>query len=171
MIIKKEKINKEIKNRNLIFKFKKLCFYLFLGVIKFCFQVVIDVQRKKKRGIIVFLISVIVFFLWGFSSALFWLLFLSFLVYGWENRIFAFLALVFLIFCPILIYLGKEIMAEKIAIWAFFFLVMSVVLQMVEFKKIPKIYRGEINPIHEVKIKKRRIMNDIVLIKKNEKNI
>jgi hypothetical protein len=76
----------------------------------------------------------VAFLLWGLSSAILWLLFLTFLAYGWENRIIAALALLSLIVCPILLTFKKEVLAEQMAVYAFFFLVMTVILQIIDYK-------------------------------------
>jgi uncharacterized membrane protein len=60
-----------------------------------------------------------------------------FLVYEWENRIIAFLALVSLASCPVLLSFKKDALAETMAVYAYFFLVMTVVLQIVEYKRHP----------------------------------
>lgn len=83
------------------------------------------------------------FYLWGISSALLWLLFLSFLVYEWENRIIAFFALISLASCPFLLSFKQDAMAETMAVYAYFFLVMTVVLQIIEYKRHPERFPEE----------------------------
>jgi hypothetical protein len=94
-----------------------------------------DIRRKWLRGLIVLVLASGAFYLWGISSALLWLLFLLFLVYEWENRIIAVLALLSLASCPVLLSLKKDDLAETMAVYAYFFLVMTVVLQIVEYKR------------------------------------
>ena len=95
----------------------------------------IDIKNKKWRGLIVLILSFGAFFLWDLSSALLWLLFLLFLIYGWENRIIAFLALISLASCPFLLSFKKDELAETMAVYTYFFLVMTVVLQTVEYRR------------------------------------
>ena len=102
-----------------------------------------DVRRKWLRGIIVLILAGGAFYLWGLSSALLWLLFLSFLVYEWENRIIAVMALVSLASCPVLLSLKKDDLAETMAVYAYFFLVMTVVLQIIEYKRHPERFPEE----------------------------
>ena len=94
-----------------------------------------DIKNKKWRGLIVLILSFGAFFLWNLSSALLWLFFLLFLVYGWENRIIAFLALISLTSCPFLLMFKKDDTAEIMAVYAYFFLVMTVVLQIIEYRR------------------------------------
>jgi len=116
-------------------KIKKLFSWCFL-YLKKSFQIVVfDIKNKKWRGLIVLILSFGAFFLWDLSSALLWLLFLLFLIYGWENRIIAFLALISLASCPFLLSFKKDELAEKMAVYAYFFLVMTVVLQIVEYRR------------------------------------
>jgi len=110
---------------------------------KLFFRVVADFKTKKWRGLLALALSIGAFFLWGLSSALLWLLFLLFLVYEWENRIIAFLALISLTTCPFLLHFKKDKLAETMAVYAFFFLVMTVVLQIVEYKRHPEKFPEE----------------------------
>lgn len=94
-----------------------------------------DIWKQKYKGIILAVFAVLIFFNFNLSAALNWTLFLAFLFYGWENRIIAAGALLYLASCPILLSLHKDALAEAMAVQAYFFLVMTVVLQIVEFKK------------------------------------
>ena len=97
-------------------------------------NVLVDIKNKKWQGLIVVFFTIVAFFLWGLSSTILWLLFLAFLVYGWENRIIAVLALFSLAVCPILLTFKKESLAEQMAVYAFFFLVMTVILQIIDYR-------------------------------------
>ncbi len=96
--------------------------------------IVADIKNKKWQGLIVVLFTIVAFLLWGISSALLWLLFLIFLVYGWENRVLAVLALICLVLCPFLLLFNKETWAEPMAVYAFFFLVMTLILQLIDYR-------------------------------------
>ena len=97
-----------------------------------------DVKTKKKRGVLLLILIALAFWFWGLSSSLLWLLFLSFLFYNWENRIIATMALLSLASCPFLLYFKKDALAETMAVYAYFFLVMTVFLQIVELKREQK---------------------------------
>ncbi|MBU4216806.1 hypothetical protein L6270_03190 [Candidatus Parcubacteria bacterium] len=96
--------------------------------------IVTDFINRKWRGLFVLLISIVIYFFGGLSVALMWLLFLLFLVYQWDNRAIAFVAIILLAACPFLIYFKKNDWAELVAIYAYYFLVIMVVLQIVEYK-------------------------------------
>jgi len=55
------------------------------------------------------------------------------LFYAWDSRIVAGVVLAFLISCPILLIFERENIAEQMAIYAYYFLVMTVVLQIKEY--------------------------------------
>ncbi|HTX87057.1 MAG TPA: hypothetical protein VMC41_03250 [Candidatus Nanoarchaeia archaeon] len=90
---------------------------------------------KIKKWWIIILVIAGIFISWkfGISAGIFLSLFLSFLIFEWDSWIIGFLALIFLISCPILLTLKKEILAEQMAIYAYYFLVMTVVLQIIEY--------------------------------------
>lgn len=94
-----------------------------------------DVKIKKKRGVVLLLLVALIYWKFGLNGALLWLLFLSFLFYGWENRIIATAALLCLASCPFLLHYKKDDLTETMAVYAYFFLVMTVVLQMAELKR------------------------------------
>ncbi len=118
-------------------KFNKLFSWSF-SYIKQAIKIVLDdVRSKKWRGLIALALAIGAYFVWGLSSSLLWLLFLLFLVYKWDNRIIGVFALISLATCPFLLSLKKEALAETMAVYAYFFLVMTVVLQIVEYKRHP----------------------------------
>lgn len=123
---------KELTIKIKIPNFGKLFALLFFYFRKASLRVAVDVVNKKWRGLFVLVVSIVIYFFGGLSAALMWLLFLLFLVYEWDNRIIAFLAIVSLATCPFLIYFKKDDWAEMIAIYAYYFLIMTVVLQIVE---------------------------------------
>jgi hypothetical protein len=67
-------------------------------------------------------------------SALLWMIFLMFLIYRWNNRILGSIAILLLVACPVLLSLDLQNWAELIAVYAFFFLVMTVTLQLIDLK-------------------------------------
>ena len=113
-------------------RIKKLFSWCVLHLKK-SFKIVLFDEDKRRWGLIVLILSFGVLFFWSLSSALLWLLFLLFLVYQWENRIIATFALILLASCPFLLAFKKEDLAETMAVYAYFFLVMTVVLQIVEY--------------------------------------
>ena len=95
--------------------------------------------KKKKLEIILLAIILILLLLWQFKieSIVLLLLFFSFLFFKWDSRFIASMALLSLASCPFLLIFKKEPAAEQMAIYAYYFLVMTVVLQIVEYKRQP----------------------------------
>jgi hypothetical protein len=122
--------------------FKKRCLSLFIicktWIKRALYRVIKDIRNKKYRGLVVLVPFVGCYSLWGFASALMWCLFFSFLFYDWENRIIAVFALVSLIICPILLIFGMESAANRVAEYVYFFLLMTVILQIVEYFRHPE---------------------------------
>ena len=97
-----------------------------------------DILRRPLLGITVIVFSLLLL-IWhvAFMAVLFFAIFSSFLLYDWDNRILAFCALFFLTACPFLLVFKQENLAETAAECAFFFLVVTVALQIIEFKRRP----------------------------------
>jgi hypothetical protein len=64
-------------------------------------------------------------------------------LYVLDSRIPAGLALLFLVACPISIAFKREALAEALAIYAYYFLVIAVVSQVIEYVKDRKSSRNE----------------------------
>jgi hypothetical protein len=122
----------------IIKKIKKFCIKLFKLIKK-------DILSKKKWGIALIIVSIFIGMYLNLSAGLLWFLFLIFALYGWESRIICVMALLCLATCPFLLHFKKDILAEQVAVYAFFFLVMTVVLQIIEYKRHPKIYKDDKN--------------------------
>lgn len=103
-------------------------------------RVLADFKTKWKRGMVALIIASLFFWWYDLSAGLLWLLFLLFLVYEWENRIIGVLALLSLASCPVLLSFNQDAYAETMAVYAYFFLVMTVALQIVEYKRHPEEY-------------------------------
>lgn len=89
---------------------------------------------KEKLVTILLLIILILLLIWKFNTEaiVLWIIFCAFLFYSWDRRVVAGVALAFLISCPILLIFKKEAIAEQIAIYAYYFLAMTVVLKLIE---------------------------------------
>jgi len=109
--------------------------YVKIQMIRALKRVKQDIISKKIYTIL--LILIFGFLLWklGIEAVILWIIFLAFLFYKWENRILAVVALFFLVSCPILLIFKKEAAAEQMAIYAYYFLIMTVVLQIIEYWK------------------------------------
>lgn len=100
-----------------------------------------DILAKKILGIILVIVSIICGVLWGLSAGLLWFLFLSFTLYDWENRVIGVMALICLASCPFLLSFKQEALAEQMAVYTYFFLVMTVILQTLEYKRHPDLFK------------------------------
>lgn len=80
-------------------------------------------------------IAFIIVGMFGQEAAFFWSLFFAFLFFNWDSRYVGALAILALTACPILLALELKADAEQMAVWAYYFLVMTVVLQIIEYKR------------------------------------
>jgi len=119
-------------------------FFLRARIIKYLIIAGNDINSNRLP---LALISIVVLLLiiWSvsFESIFFIVLFLFFLFYSWDSRIIAVLALISLASCPILLSFKKDDWAEQMAVYAYFFLVMTVVLQIIEYKRHPQNFSDE----------------------------
>lgn len=106
-----------------------------------------DVWSAKWKFVIIFLISTFALFHWGAASAVLWAIFLIFILYDYNSNVLTAVAVVALMSCPALLWLSThgfdfdfEAAAEQMAIYAFFFLAMSVAIQIVDLKRYPDTY-------------------------------
>jgi hypothetical protein len=95
-----------------------------------------DIVHRRGESIVIVL-ALILMYVWAFSpeSMLFLTIFLAFLFYRWDSRITAGGALVSLIACATLLAFGNETYSEQLAVYAYYFLAMTVVLQVLELKR------------------------------------
>jgi len=112
-------------------------------VIKSLLKAKNDILEKKYYSILLILLFAVLIFKVSLTAGIFWLIFLSFLIYDWDSRITASLALLFLISCPILLSLKKDAIAELMAVYTYYFLVITVILQIVEYKRHPEEYSDD----------------------------
>jgi hypothetical protein len=102
-----------------------------------------DILTKKKSGVFLIVASISIGIYLGISAGLLWFLFLAFALYELDNRVIGVLALISLATCPFLLQFKQDALAEQMAVYAYFFLVMTVVLQIIEFKRHPELYKDE----------------------------
>jgi len=102
-----------------------------------------DILDKKILIVLLIVISVTLGFLWGLSAGLLWFLFLAFALYDWDNRVIGVMALISLVSCPFLLSFKQDALAEQMAVYAYFFLVMTVVLQIIEYKRHPELFKED----------------------------
>lgn len=114
------------------------------------FSIKSHLKKKKKQYIFFILFSLIVGLIFFFlkesgmmkyshyKTALFIIWILGFLIVEWDSRISIAIALLFLISCPVLLILKEEALAERMAIFAYAFLVCGVIAQIKECFKEKK---------------------------------
>ena len=97
------------------------------------------VKKNKFYSVLVataFLIGL--YFSWTLPESIIFALFISSILKPVDSRFFAVPGLFFLILTPIVLYSGNKKTAEEIAVYAFYFLVMTVMMAFVEMKKEEK---------------------------------
>ena len=96
--------------------------------------------RKRNRGLLklafLVLCGGVLFALTSFTTAFFCIVFLAFLLFKLDPKYAGQAALVCLVCIPPLMALQKEAQAEQIAVYAFFLLVITVALQVVELQRL-----------------------------------
>jgi len=101
----------------------------------------------RKRWWVMSILAVIFFSVGWYVdiySALLWDAFFAWFLYRWETRVLGVFALLYLLSCPILLELGRKDWAEQMAVYAFFFFVMTITLKIVELWRDSKQTSGKI---------------------------
>jgi len=101
-------------------------------------QFLTDIVKRKLLSIVLLMVVAGVVYFAGVKAGILWFLFLSFALYDWDNRIIGSFGIVSLISCPFLIQLNYEVYAENMAVNAWFFMVIFVALQMINFIRHPE---------------------------------
>lgn len=95
--------------------------------------------RSNVLGVVLVAIAATLLLIWDFSaeSVFFIIVFLTFLIYQWDSRVLAGAALLSLVGCVAFLTFKYDADAEAMAVWAYYFLVMTVVLQIIEYRRHP----------------------------------
>jgi hypothetical protein len=93
------------------------------------------IEAAILKTVIVCNIFITLVIILDFETSFFWTLFSAFLLFEWDSRIVGSFAILALTACPILLSLEYQADAEQMAVYAYYFLVMTVVLQIIEFKR------------------------------------
>jgi len=104
----------------------------------------LDVLHKRLETTLV-VIGIALMLIWSFSyeSIFFVTIFLVFLLYAWDSRILAGGAILALGACPPLLLFDLQTNAEHMAAYAYYFLAMTVLLQVVELWRDSKQTSGK----------------------------
>jgi hypothetical protein len=100
-------------------------------------------MKKLIKLAIILVLGILSFFYFDLSATLLWLLFISFALYGWDNRIIGVMGLISIALCPFLIQFKQDVIAEQMAVYAFFFLTITVTLQIIEYKRHPERFKDD----------------------------
>lgn len=105
----------------------------------------------KKNYLSIILSIIFVFLVWevNLTTAALSVLFLAFFLYKWDSRIMAVLALACLITCPFLLIFKNKLLAENFAIYTYYFLVLTVILQIIEYKRVDKFPVQELERLND----------------------
>jgi predicted membrane protein len=94
-----------------------------------------DLIKKKLSTALLLIILVLLLILkFNIEPIVFLMIFFVFWLYSWENRILLGLGMFFLIICYVLLSSQKPVLAEQLGIYGYYFLIMTVLLQIFEYK-------------------------------------
>jgi predicted MPP superfamily phosphohydrolase len=85
--------------------------------------------------ILAFGLAMGIYFKWQIADIVVYLIFLRMILVPFPSKYPAFMTLIFLIVTPVLLIAKKDDWAEQIAVWAYFFLVMTVFMLIYEYRK------------------------------------
>lgn len=122
-------------------KIKKLLIAQAKSLVK---QVLVEIKSweiKKmtaQKGLNIFLLLLAVilggYFQWGIMNTLIFLIFIGIILRPVSSRIMAFPALFFLVLTPFALILKQDLLAENFAIYAYYFLIMAVIMGIREVR-------------------------------------
>jgi hypothetical protein len=110
--------------------------------------------EKKYSAILLACTIMLLFWKLDIAAACFGTLFLVFFINKWDSRVIAALALISLSSCPVLLVFNNGQLAETMAIYAYYFLVLTVVLQIIEYRRDVRSFgqwRRKINFINHIR--------------------
>jgi hypothetical protein len=96
----------------------------------------IDIKNKKWATL--FMITLVIVLLAvkaGIVTILFLIIFFSFAFYAWDSRIIAIVALISLVGCSFLLMFKWDAQAKLMAIYAYYFLIITIILQILELQR------------------------------------
>ena len=95
---------------------------------------------KKTLNITIFMVALGmgIYFQWKIMEILIFLIFVGIILRPISSRIMAFPALFFLVLTPFALILKQNVLAENLAIYAYYFLIMAVIMGIYEIRKEEK---------------------------------
>ncbi len=102
---------------------------------EFFIKIIDDLWHNKKHSLILIIIFLLSWQI-NLNFAIFISLFFSFLIFKWPKENLLILIFIFLIISPILIILGKENIAEQMAVYLYYFLLINIILNIINYFEI-----------------------------------
>jgi predicted membrane protein len=100
----------------------------------------VRILGRAWKIVIIVILSLAALIYFSISAGLLWFIFLTFLLYGWDTTLLGSAAIFCLTVCAIILGINgvnANIWAEQMAVYGWYFIVMVVVLQMIEYKRHP----------------------------------
>lgn len=93
--------------------------------------------KMKALNISLFLVALGmgIYFQWGIINTLIFMIFIGIILRPVSSRIMAFPALFFLVLTPLALILKQDLLAENFAIYAYYFLIMAVIMGIREVRR------------------------------------
>jgi len=101
----------------------------------------LDLKKHPFRLLLGLLAFILIFNYWGALAALFIGTAIIFALMHWDSRVFVAVGLLFLLACPIYLLQRKEMMAEEMAVYAYYSLFLGVMLQILEYWRENKSFK------------------------------
>jgi hypothetical protein len=111
-------------------------------IVRYSVIVFRDIRRRPWVVVVAALVAVGAGWWMGPWAGALCFVFVTFVIYGWDDRIVGAMSLGSLITCPFLIWLEYPDWAETMALYAYYFLTMTVVLRLVGFIRHSKKFRN-----------------------------
>ncbi|KKQ53535.1 MAG: hypothetical protein US70_C0002G0023 [Parcubacteria group bacterium GW2011_GWD2_38_11] len=125
-------------------KWSKIRILVISHTVKIYFQVFSEIKSweikkmtpKKVLNIVIFLVALTmgIYFQWGIMNTLIFFVLIGIILRPVRSQILAFPALFFLVLTPFALILKFEAVAENLAIYAYYFLVLTVIMGIYELR-------------------------------------
>lgn len=100
-----------------------------------------DIYTRRIQGAIIIASSVLLWIFFGLEVGFLWFIFIIFALYDWDSRVIGAVALFLLAMCPFLLTFNKNSLSELVAMYAYIFLGMTAVLQIIEYSRHPEMFK------------------------------
>jgi hypothetical protein len=98
-----------------------------------------EIKKERSYGVLIIIfITLLLIWQFRFETIIFLTLFICFALYDWDERMIATGALVSLASSLIHLMAKQYAHAEQMAVYAYYFLVITVILKIIEYKRFPE---------------------------------